>query len=194
LSTGGNLVFQGGADGVFRAFAADDGELLWQADLGVGIMAAPMTYELDGIQYVSVLAGWGGSSGLIGPNYDGEYKPEGRLWTFRLDGAEIIPVKGQPLPELTAIPFDNSPEVLALGADKYAGNCVLCHGGGGVSGGAIADLRYASQATYDSFMSIVRDGAYAAMGMQAQSHVLSDAEIDAIKNYLLSLRAGLMAQ
>lgn len=194
LSTGGNLVFQGGADGVFRAFAADDGELLFQADLGVGIMAAPMTYELGGNQYVSVLAGWGGSSGLFGPNYDGAYKPQGRLWTFQLNGSEIVPVEGQPIPELTAIPFDDSPERLSEGMNKYIQNCGLCHGADGASGGAIADLRYASEATYDNFHSIVREGAYTSLGMPNLGATVSVEDLDTIKNWILSQRAVLIAQ
>lgn len=192
LSTGGNLVFQGGADGVFRAFAADDGELLFEADLGVGIMAAPVTYELDGTQYVAVLAGWGGSSGLYGPNYDGAYKPQGRLWAFRLDGDEIIPVQGQPLPELTAVAFDNDPAFLTDGYDKYMANCALCHGAEAASGGAIADLRYASEATYDNFESIVREGAYASLGMPNLGARLSSEDVVSIKNWILSKRAELL--
>lgn len=189
LSTGGNLVFQGGADGFMRAFAADDGELLWEVDLGVGIMAAPITYQLDGIQYVAVLVGWGGSSGLFGPNFDGEYKPQGRLWSFRLNGDEIIPVKGQPLPEITALPFDDSPELIADGYDKYSTNCMVCHGAEGISGGPIADLRYASEATYGNIQAIVREGAYASLGMPNLSNALSEADVDSILNWILSRRA-----
>ena len=194
LSTGGNLVFQGGADGVFRAFAADDGELLFEADLGVGIMAAPITYELDGRQNVSVLAGWGGSAGLTGPNFDGAYKPEGRLWTFQLGGSEIIPVAGQPLPELTAIPFEDNPDRLSAGADLYLRNCGLCHGMNGASGGAIADLRYASEDTYAIFESIVREGAYTSLGMPNLASAVSEEELDTIKNWILAQRAVLIAQ
>ena len=192
LSTAGNLVFQGGADGLFRAYSADNGDLLWEADLGVGIMAAPMTYELDGIQYVSVLVGWGGSSGLIGPNGSGAYKPEGRLWTFQLNGGEIIPVEGQPLPELTAIPFDDDPAVLAHGVDMYTTHCMLCHGAGGASGGALADLRYAAPATYDIIQNIVREGAFSGRGMPNLGHLVSEEDVDAVKNWLLSERASLM--
>jgi PQQ-dependent dehydrogenase (methanol/ethanol family) len=194
LSTGGNLVFQGGADGVFRVFAADDGELLFDADLGVGIMAAPVTYQLDGVQYVAVLAGWGGSMGLFGPNYDGAYKPEGRLWTFRLNGSDIVPVEGQQKPPLTAIPFDNDAARLADGYDKYMANCGLCHGAEGVSGGPIADLRYASQSTYDSIQSIVREGAYTGLGMPNLGHQVSADDVESIKNWILSKRAEAMQQ
>src|SRR5437660_1062141 len=63
LATGGNLVFQGRADGVLAAYRATDGKQLWSFDAGTGIMAAPVTYMTDGVQYVSVMAGWGGASG-----------------------------------------------------------------------------------------------------------------------------------
>jgi quinohemoprotein ethanol dehydrogenase len=194
LTTAGDLVFQGGADGYLRAFTAQYGELVWEVDLGVGIMAAPMTYELDGVQYLSVLVGWGGSSGLIGPNSSGAYKPEGRLWTFRLGGDPIIPVEGQPLPELTAIPFDDDPAVLAHGEDIYVTHCMLCHGAGGASGGALADLRYAAPATYDIIQNIVREGAYGGRGMPNLGHILSEEDVEGVKNWLLSLRAQLMTE
>jgi quinohemoprotein ethanol dehydrogenase len=192
LATAGNLVFQGAADGFLRAFTADFGELVWEVDLGVGIMAAPMTYELDGVQYVSVLVGWGGSAGLIGPNFSGAYKPEGRLWTFRLNGGNIIPVQGQPLPELTEISYNDDPTVIAHGEDMYVTHCMLCHGAGGASGGAMVDLRYAAPATYDIIQNIVREGAFGGRGMPNLGHIVSEDDVDAVKNWLLSLRAGLM--
>jgi len=192
LATAGNLVFQGAADGFLRAFTADFGELAWEVDLGVGIMAAPMTYELDGVQYVSVLVGWGGVAGLIGPNFSGAYKPEGRLWTFRLNGGNIIPVQGQPLPELTEISYSDDPAVIAHGEDMYVTHCMLCHGAGGASGGAMVDLRYAAPATYDIIQNIVREGAFGGRGMPNLGHIVSEDDVDAVKNWLLSLRAGLM--
>ena len=106
--------------------------------------------------------------------------------------SNIVPVQGQPLPELTAIPFDDDPDLLAQGADLYGKHCVLCHGAGGASGGALADLRYASQATYDIFHNIVREGAYAALGMPNLGAFVSDEDATAIRNWLLSQRAALM--
>jgi quinohemoprotein ethanol dehydrogenase len=195
LSTAGNLVFQGGADGMLRAFTADEGNLVWEVDLGVGIMAPPVTYELDGKQYLSVLVGWGGSAGLIGPSYSGAYKGEGRLWTFTLDGdRNIVPVEGQPLPALTEIPFDDDPALLAQGEDIYGKRCMICHGAGGASGGSLADLRYAAPATYDIIQNIVREGAYGGRGMPNLGEWVTPEEVDAVKNWLLSLRAGLMSQ
>ena len=64
LSTAGNLVFQGTADGRVVAYGADSGELLWQSPANTGVIAAPMSYSVDGEQYVSFMAGWGGTFAL----------------------------------------------------------------------------------------------------------------------------------
>jgi len=194
LTTAGNLVFQGGADGYLRAFTADTGDLLWMVNLGVGIMAPPVTYSLDGTQYVSVLVGWGGASGLIGKSAAGTYKGEGRLWTFKLGSDKnIVPVQGQPMNELTQIPFENDPELLARGEDLYGKHCMVCHGANAESGGSIADLRYATEATYDIFDNIVRQGAYTGLGMPNLGEWLTEEDTRALKNWLLSRRAEEMA-
>lgn len=194
LTTAGNLVFQGGADGFLRAFTADSGQQLWEVDLGVGVMAPPVTFELDGEQYLSVLVGWGGSAGLIGPQNSGTYKGEGRLWTFKLGGDKnIVPVSGQPLPELTEIPFNNDATLLAEGENLFVGNCMLCHGAGAISGGSLSDLRYAAPATYDNIQNIVRMGAYSSLGMPNLGEWLTEEDVEKIKNWLLSRRAALLA-
>jgi quinohemoprotein ethanol dehydrogenase len=156
-------------------------------------MAPPITYALDGRQYVAVLAGWGGASALFGASFTGEYKPEGRLWTFALGGdTNIVPVSGQPLPALTAIPFDASEAVQTLGADLYGQRCAMCHGRNAAGGGALADLRYAAPTTYAIFHDIVREGAYGALGMPNLGAFLDEAEAEAIKQYILGRRAALL--
>jgi len=72
LATAGNLVFSGASDGRLFAHDARTGELLWQAKLAPGI-ATPITYRLDGRQYVTVLAGSGGANDA------------GRVWAFVLN-------------------------------------------------------------------------------------------------------------
>ena len=71
---------------------------------------------------------------------------------------------------------------------------MVCHGAGAASGGALADLRYAAPATYDIFNNIVRNGAYTGLGMPNLGEFVSEEDADAVKNWLLSLRAGLMTQ
>jgi hypothetical protein len=66
IATAGNLVFRGDSSGNLLAYAADTGKLLHKVDVGTSIIAAPMTYELDGVQYVAVLAGFGGAGGVGG--------------------------------------------------------------------------------------------------------------------------------
>ncbi|HLF09757.1 MAG TPA: PQQ-dependent dehydrogenase, methanol/ethanol family [Gammaproteobacteria bacterium] len=191
LTTAGNLVFQGTADGRFVAYSADRGEKLWEAQLGNGILAAPSTYVLDGKQYVSILVGWGGSSGLFGLNPARQYKAEGRLFTFVLDGArDFQPVRGIEKPALSIMEFEASPEQLARGADLFGQRCAMCHGFAAASGGSIADLRYAAPATFEIFDRIVRQGAYIDLGMPAFDW-LSEADVDAIRSYVLSLRQAL---
>jgi alcohol dehydrogenase (cytochrome c) len=60
LVTGGNVLFGGGTnDRYFRAFDATSGKLLWQQRTSSGVIGVPTTYEVDGVQYVAVLSGWG---------------------------------------------------------------------------------------------------------------------------------------
>jgi PQQ-dependent dehydrogenase (methanol/ethanol family) len=84
MTTAGNLVFAASNSGDFEAFSADKGEKLWSVKLEPGF-ANPVTYELDGKQYVSVLAG----------------RNKGRLYTFTLDGKVPVPApasSGAPAP------------------------------------------------------------------------------------------------
>ena len=60
LTTAGNLVVQGNAAGDFGAYRADNGQKLWSTSTQSPVMAAPVSYAVDGEQYIAVLAGWGG--------------------------------------------------------------------------------------------------------------------------------------
>ncbi|HEX5046800.1 MAG TPA: PQQ-dependent dehydrogenase, methanol/ethanol family [Gammaproteobacteria bacterium] len=191
LTTAGNLVFQGVSDGRLVAYSADKGEKLWEAQLGNGVMAAPSTYSLDGKQYVSVLVGWGGASGLYAGNPTGQYKATGRLFTFVLDGrAPLAPIRGIAKPTLTAVPFETTEAELAQGALVFGRRCAMCHGINATSAGAIADLRYASPQTYEAFDTIVRQGAYQGLGMP-RFDFLTEADVRAVKAFVLTQRAAL---
>ena len=94
LTTAGNLVFQGNGSGFFEAYNAENGELLWSRNTWVGIMAPPVTYMIDGQQYISILEGDGGASNFLGDNF-GEWEGKvasikygnyGKLLTFNLGG------------------------------------------------------------------------------------------------------------
>jgi quinohemoprotein ethanol dehydrogenase len=191
LTTAGNLVFQGLSDGQLVAYTADSGEKVWQTQLGNAVMAAPNTWSLDGKQYVSVLVGWGGAAGLYAGNPTHQFKAPGRLFTFVLDGnTKLEPVRGISMNPLTVIDHTAKPSEVERGARLFSRRCSMCHGVGAVSGGAIADLRYALPTTYDALDNIVRGGAYQPLGMP-KFYFLQESDVAAIKDYLLSRRKEL---
>ncbi len=187
LSTAGGLLFQGNAKGNFVAYDAKTGEQEWSFFGQTGIVAAPMTYSVNGEQYVAVMAGWGGAVPLV----VGEFMSEAvktntnRLLVFKLGGDKTLPaLEAKPrqlsLPEMTA-----SAEEVEQGKALYHTFCVSCHGDGAVSGGVVPDLRYASADTFGFWEAIVVNGLKAKNGMAAFKSVLSVDQADAIKAYVI---------
>jgi alcohol dehydrogenase (cytochrome c) len=81
LATKGGVVFTGDLRGRVLAFDAKTGKELWKFQTGSGINASPMTYELDGKQYVAILSGLGGD-----PSFYYSAPKGGMLWVFAIDG------------------------------------------------------------------------------------------------------------
>ena len=189
LSTAGNLVFQGRSDGYFAAYAADSGALLWETPVHMGIIAAPVTYTVDGEQYVAVVAGWGGSFTVFSgvPRHKGNVLTEGRILAFKLGGASELPepaVTHVNIPEPPDI--DATPEAIASGELLYHTWCSGCHGSGVTSGSNLPDLKYVSAAIHENWEAIVRGGAYATAGMPGFDHVLSEADSEAVHAYVVN--------
>jgi quinohemoprotein ethanol dehydrogenase len=188
LSTAGGLVFQGDAMGFFSAYRASDGERLWQAPANNGIVAAPISYEVDGDQYVAVLAGWGGSLALHGgaANDPAVGGATGRLLVYRLGAAGQPPPGPAPLPAIPEPPeLTADDEQLQLGFEQYARHCTVCHGFRAIGGGLIPDLRYLSPETHAIFDQIVGEGLLEPAGMPSFEGRLSDEEIEAIHAYVI---------
>ncbi len=187
LSTAGNLVFQGTNDGRFSAYTADDGRLLWEFSTGVGIIAPPVTYMIDGEQYLTVVAGSGGA-GLKQADSLIEYVNTGRVFTFKLGADLALPEVLKKVRPETPVPdpYLEAAE-LADGENLYLQYCSWCHGPYAVSGGLIADLRYASPAVHENWNQIVLDGLYAQMGMGAFRDVLNDEQADLIRGYVVEM-------
>jgi len=191
LATAGNLVFQGRGDGLFIAYRATDGRKLWEFDAGTGIMAPPVTYLVDGVQYVSVMAGLGGPEGLFNVPGDGPVKfGNGRLLTFALGKDVAFEPRpfGHSEPPTPAISLDAAPETVARGGELYASMCRRCHGTNAVAG-PLPDLRYASAAVHQQFEGIVLGGALAPLGMPAFDDLLTSDDVRAIQAYVLARAA-----
>ena len=188
LTTAGNLVFQGTADGRFVAYAADSGKKLWEAPAGSGVVAAPVTYSVDGEQYVSVMAGWGGVFALYGGDAAASNRVrsiDGRLLTFKLGGSATLPPP-EPTPlhvrAFTAPPVASA-QTISEGEVLFARNCMACHGAGAVGGGVLPDLRHISPEIAAGFSGIVRDGALRTRGMPGFAQ-LAPQDVAAILAYL----------
>lgn len=87
MTTAGGLVFTGTPEGEFIALDDETGEVLWSFQTGSGIVGQPVTWEMEGEQYVSIASGWGGAVPLWGGevakkvNY---LNQGGTVWTFKL--------------------------------------------------------------------------------------------------------------
>jgi quinohemoprotein ethanol dehydrogenase len=195
LSTAGNLVFQGRADGKLQAYRATDGKLLWESDTGIGIMAPPMTYEVDGTQYIAVLAGWGGPE-VLGNRATGKGKvAPGKLLSFTIGGTATLPPYQrvvQPVP-MPTFHLAASRAEIEKGRVLFATFCARCHGAELVSGGSVPDLRYATAGTHEKFEEIVRGGALREAGMPSFSEDVTTAQVRLIQAYVLD-RARQSAQ
>jgi len=87
LTTAGNLTFYGTPEGLLKAIDARTGKDLWEFQTGSGVVAPPITYEIDGVQYVAVVSGWGGAVPLWGGDVATKVnflEQGGSVWTFRL--------------------------------------------------------------------------------------------------------------
>jgi quinohemoprotein ethanol dehydrogenase len=189
LSTAGNLVFQGQADGQLIAYAADSGRKLWSFDTKESIIAAPTTVTADGVQYVLVPVGNSGSANvgatLARLTSTPETRGPSRLLAFKLDGkSPLPPFESRPLPKPA---LERQPaELASAGRRKYETNvCVDCHGLDVISaGGTIKDLRYSSLETHQQFAGIVL-GARFDKGMPAFTYLSLD-DIKAIQAYVVN--------
>ena len=191
LSTAGNLVFQGTASGDFVAYRASDGAQLWSFPAQTGIIAAPMTFEIDGRQFVTVLAGWGGAFPLVAGELafkSGRLPNRSRVLTFALDGSAALPAPApvameRPVPPAAAQPAER----VAAGAKLFARYCGSCHGDAAHSGGIIPDLRYSQALSDDSlWQHVVVKGALASNGMIGFGSALSAERLAAVRSYLIA--------
>jgi quinohemoprotein ethanol dehydrogenase len=187
LTTAGNLVFQGQPDGKLLAYNASNGEIVWTFDTGLGISAPPITYSVNGKQYIALLVGWGGGyAGLAGMPTGWEYGIHNRrLVAFSLDGKADMPKLPPPFyPEpLDAPQFILDNELANQGAGVY-GKCFICHGGGAIAGGMAPDLRASPiPPNKEMFTQVVRAGAKVNMGMPSFPE-LSDEELLALMHYI----------
>jgi quinohemoprotein ethanol dehydrogenase len=189
LSTAGGLVFQGKLSGDLVAYDAATGKTLWSRNLKAGVAAPPVTYMIDGEQYLTVATGWGSAFALAGGfAFERAVPPMvGRVVTFKIGAKGEIPD-----PDLTPVEatpkapsFGNATQISA-GLTHYSRNCAVCHGPLAISSGVLPDLRWSGIAADKAdWAEVVLNGRLAANGMVAFNRQLSPADAEAIRAYVL---------
>jgi quinohemoprotein ethanol dehydrogenase len=172
LTTAGNLVIQGKSSGHLVVYNAENGQKLHEIEVGTAIMAAPVSYEIGGEQYVAVLAGFGGAVAPVYPREIAAYRYQnyGRILAFKLGGGAT------PLPP--ARPAPASPE---LPADLVAPAAL----------GSRGEPVFLAHAGFDS---IVLGGKLASSGMASFADLLRPEDVAAIHAYLIREQRKLRAE
>jgi quinohemoprotein ethanol dehydrogenase len=187
LGTKGGLVFQGNSAGTFNAYDSTTGERLWSFPAHRGFLAPPVTYAIDGVQYVALLAGTGGAGVITGagPASD-KFRNEGYLLAFALDGKASLPMpeeRNLRIPEQP--PLKVSAEEAKAGERLYNKLCMSCHGLFAVSSGVIPDLRMLTTSWHEAMKDIVLDGGLKPKGMPAFSHLMTEQDLELIRGYIV---------
>jgi len=177
LSTAGNLVFQGEGTGEFAAYSADSGKKLWSAMTGSAVNAVPVSYRINGDQYVVVPVGWGGAFRLWSPSTmmvtpQSKYGPS-RLLAFKLGGKQPFPLPHIEIPAVPKPPAQTfSTQAVQRGAalaDSHG--CTGCHSpkldgaGRWALNGGVPDLRYMPPDAHRDWYAIVLTGSHREQGM-----------------------------
>ena len=175
LATSGGLVFQGDAAGQLTAYDADDGSVLWEYETRGNTPASPITYAIDGEQYLAV---------LVGRAWRRE-ESDGRLMVFKLgaQGETTRELGDAEMPEPP--PLTAGEEDIARGEVLYNRTCVGCHGIDAVAT-INADLRMMSRDTHDRFQDIVRGGVLADKGMLSFAAAVTEQETELIRQYVIA--------
>jgi alcohol dehydrogenase (cytochrome c)/quinohemoprotein ethanol dehydrogenase len=184
LATGGNLVFMGNSGGKqIAAYDAKTGTKLWTFDAQTAVFAAPITYELDGVQYVAASVGGAAQGGdYFAPTY-------ARMLVFSVGGKAALPANRPYTPlALNPPPSTAAADVISHGSEVYTKNCAICHGAGGTQARTsfpnltVTPLLY-SQPGFDQ---VVLEGVRANKGMGSFSKDISASDAVAVREYLIS--------
>jgi len=194
LATAGGLVFQGTGSGEFTALDAATGQQLWSAATQTGVVAAPMSYAIDGEQYVAIMVGTGSSWAMIGgdSNMKGFVLPNvSRLLVYKLGGKSQLPAAPAMLrPPMNPPPATAPAATVGRGASVYDTWCSSCHGAGAIGIGIVPDLRRTPLlASAEAWEQVVIGGERKPRGMASFASVMSPEDAQAVRAFV-TLRAN----
>jgi quinohemoprotein ethanol dehydrogenase len=187
MSSAGNLVFQGRGSGELWVYAADSGKVLKVIKTGSHIMAAPMTYSIDGEQFVAVQAGYGGTAITVGPIPPSsaalKYENTNRIIAFKVGGGAVPPPPARIDERFAKPPLQTATKAqIDAGEVKFVEECSRCHTFGPST---TPDLRKLNDGLHAAFKDIVLKGILAQAGMERFDDILSEKDVDNIHAYLI---------
>ncbi len=191
MTTAGNLVFQGRGTGHLVALDARTGEELLSLDLAASVMAAPMSYSIDGTQYIAVLSGIGGGNGntYLPGSASYTYGNKGRLIVLKLGGATVPNRAELSHQDNTLSPPPvarrGTATEIARGGEIFLRQCAKCHANIDGRGAGIPDLKRMSATTHAEFNDILLRGSRVDRGMGNFSDLLTPAEVESVHSYLI---------
>ena len=189
LATAGSVVFMGNGGGrILNAYNAKTGQKLWSFDATTAVFAAPISYELDGKQFIAASVG--------GTAQGGDYfaPTNARMLVFALDGKATLP---QPTPyvppPLNPPPSTASADVISHGSTMYGQFCAICHGDNGNQGrNSFPNLMVSAMLNaQEAFDAVVLKGIRADRGMGSFEKQMKAEDSVAIREFLIS-RANAM--
>lgn len=187
LATAGGLVFQGrgNGSGELAAMRATDGKQLWSYPTPNGIEANPISYAVNGVQYIAVSAGIR-AGGIMDTSRPLQQQP-GRMIVFRLGGTAKLPEPPPPARGPTRVTEEFAAADVAHGAQLYRASCGRCHGSNAASNNIITDLRRSAVlANEAAWAAIVHDGILRPRGMIGWSNWMSRKDVEDIRAYVAS--------
>jgi quinohemoprotein ethanol dehydrogenase len=187
LLTKAGLLFHG-EGGQLVARRAADGQQVWSYRTPNGIGAPPVTYSVNGEQYILVAGG-----PLGGPV---RVRQNGRLYAFKLNGKATLPPEPALAPPANPAKETWDAKTVAHGEERYTARCNRCHGlNGGPPNYTVPDLRRSAfLPSKAGWKAVVIDGALEKNGMIGWKQWLSDDDAEAIRAYVSSQAVKLAAQ
>ena len=190
LATAGNLVFMGNGGGkTLTAYDAKNGTKLWSFDAKTSVFAAPISFRLDGVQYIAASVGGAGQGGYFAPTH-------ARMLVFALGAKAALP-EPEPYspPPLNPPPSTASAEVIAHGGAVYTQFCSVCHGANGLQARSsfpnltVTPLLW----TQEGFDQVVLMGGRADKGMGNFGKDLTPDDAAAVRAFLISRATAIKA-
>lgn len=179
LTTKGNLVFVGHNDGRIIAFDAKTGDQVWEYMTDAGANAPPISYEVDGVQYISIYSAGNALSGS---------KHGDKVYTFALDGKGKIN-KAEDSKKENEDSEETADDTASANSDDgmklYKNTCLSCHGNQGTGGHNGPDLQISKVTSdKDAVIERIKNGGSSMPAFEGQ---LTEEEINSIAEYVTTV-------